>query len=41
MADSSLIKKLLIKPGQRMTIMNAPEGYTEKLGSLPGWCDVY
>jgi hypothetical protein len=35
MAQSSLIKKLRIKPGQRITIMNAPPGYLEQLGDLP------
>ena len=35
MADTTLVKKLGIKPKQRMVIMNAPEGYLEQLGSLP------
>lgn len=35
MAPSSLVKKLLIKPGQRMLILNAPSGYHQALGELP------
>lgn len=35
MADNSLAKKLLIKPGHRVAIVNAPAGYLDQLGSLP------
>lgn len=35
MADSPLAKKLLIKPGQRVVIINPPPGYLEELGQLP------
>jgi len=35
MAQSSLIKKLRIQPGQRVTIINAPAGYLDQLGDLP------
>ncbi len=35
MADTPLIKKLGIKPKQRVVILNAPEGYLEQLGALP------
>ena len=35
MAQSSLLKKLRIKPGQRLLILNSPSGYVESLGSLP------
>jgi hypothetical protein len=35
MPDSSLSKKLLIKPGYRIVIVNAPEGFTDILGPLP------
>lgn len=35
MADSSLAKKLLIKPGQRMVVINPPPGYLDELGPLP------
>lgn len=35
MAESSLIKKLGIKPGQKILILNAPEGYMQTLGTLP------
>ena len=34
MADTSLIKKLGIKPKQRVLILNAPEGYSEQIGTL-------
>jgi ribosomal protein L25 (general stress protein Ctc) len=35
MANPLLIKKLLIKPGMRLAILNPPAGYVEGLGSLP------
>lgn len=35
MADSSLVKKLQIKPAYRLAIINPPPGYLEKLGPLP------
>ena len=31
MAQSSLVKRLRIKPGQRLLILNPPEGYIESL----------
>jgi hypothetical protein len=34
-ADNPLIKKLMIKPGQRIILINPPEGYAEKLSPLP------
>jgi hypothetical protein len=34
MADTSLNKKLGIKPKQRLLILNAPEGYAEQIGTL-------
>ena len=34
MADASLIKKLGIKPKQRLIILNAPEGFFEQIGTL-------
>jgi hypothetical protein len=34
MIDTSLIKKLGIKPRQRLIILNAPEGYAEEIGTL-------
>lgn len=40
MATSSLIKKLQIKPGQRMVIINAPAGYTEQLDPLPDGAEL-
>ncbi|MDP2663049.1 MAG: hypothetical protein Q8R28_20225 [Dehalococcoidia bacterium] len=35
MADGSLAKKLLIKPGQTIIILNPPPGYLDELGQLP------
>lgn len=35
MADSSLTKKLQIKAGYRMVVVNEPEGFREMLGALP------
>lgn len=35
MADTSLAKKLGLKPGQHAVVLNAPEGYRERLGALP------
>jgi hypothetical protein len=35
MANPLLIKKLLIKPGMRLAVFNAPAGYLETLGPLP------
>jgi len=35
MANSPLAKKLLIKPGYRVIIINPPPGYIEALGELP------
>lgn len=40
MAESSLIKKLGIKPGQKMLIMNMPEGYMQTLGNLPKGAEI-
>jgi hypothetical protein len=34
MLDTTLIKKLGIKPKQRLLILNAPEGYSEQIGTL-------
>jgi hypothetical protein len=35
MPESGLIKKLRIQSGQRILIINPPEGYFEELGTLP------
>jgi hypothetical protein len=35
MADTSLAKKLVIKPNYRILLINAPEGYREHMGELP------
>lgn len=35
MEDTALIKKLLLKPGFRSIVLNAPDGFLAKIGSLP------
>ncbi len=35
MADTPLANRLRIKPGHRVLILNAPDGYVEALGPLP------
>ena len=35
MANSSLVKKLQLKAGQRAVIINPPPGYFDELGPLP------
>jgi len=35
MADGGLIKKLLLKPGQKAAVFNPPAGYLEGLGPQP------
>jgi len=34
MEDKSLLKKLLIKPGYRSMVVNPPDGYLARLGSV-------
>jgi hypothetical protein len=40
MAESALVKKLKLKPGQRAAIVNAPDGYLKELSPLPGGAQV-
>jgi hypothetical protein len=40
MALSLLVKKLRIRPGQRILILNAPSGHAESLGELPEGAEV-
>jgi hypothetical protein len=40
MADTSLAKKLGIKPDYKLLILNAPESYLETLGSLPEGTEI-
>lgn len=35
MPDNSLVKRLVLKPGYRFLLLNAPEGYRAQLGELP------
>ena len=35
MPDAALLKKLLIKPGQRVLVLHAPDGYLARLDPLP------
>ncbi|MFL5732839.1 MAG: class I SAM-dependent methyltransferase [Chloroflexia bacterium] len=41
MADTSPAKKLGIKPGHKLLIMSAPEGYISRLDPLPEGADVF
>ncbi len=40
MADTPLIKKLGIKPKNRVVILNAPEGFLKQLGALPAGVEL-
>ena len=40
MANSALIKKLGIKPGHGVLVLNASDGYIAGLGPLPDSADV-
>jgi hypothetical protein len=40
MAETPLVKKLGIKPGYKLLILNAPEGYLTTLGALPEGVEV-
>ena len=40
MADAVLLKKLLIKPGLKVSIVNAPPGYIDKLTPLPAGAEL-
>ena len=40
MAENPLAKKLLLKPGYRALVLQAPAGYREQLGELPGICGL-
>ncbi len=38
MSEKTLSQKLLIKPGNRLLLLNAPEGYAARLNDLPAGC---
>lgn len=40
MPESALARKLQIKPGHKIAIVNAPEGYREGLGQLPSGASI-
>ena len=40
MADQALIKKLGLKPKQRLCVLNAPAGYLDRLKPLPGGAEL-
>ncbi len=40
MAESSLTKKMKLKPGLHGAIINAPDGYMKELGPLPAGVEV-
>jgi hypothetical protein len=35
MSEMSLLKKLVVKPGYRLIIIDPPEGYLDRIGKLP------
>lgn len=35
MSESTLVKKLKLRPGHRGAVVNTPEGYLKQLGPLP------
>jgi hypothetical protein len=39
-ADNPLAKKLLLKPGQRAAVINAPPGYADRLQPLPAGVEL-
>lgn len=40
MADANLTKKLLIKPGMKVSIVNASAGYSDKFTPLPAGAEL-
>ena len=40
MANTPLARKLGMKPGQRVLVLNAPEGYREVLGEVPEGVEI-
>jgi hypothetical protein len=40
MSEAPLPRRLQIKPGQRIAILNAPDGYLKALGELPAQVSV-
>jgi hypothetical protein len=40
MVESSLVRKMKLKPGQRAAIVNAPDGYLKELRPLPASVQV-
>ena len=35
MSDKSIVQKLFIKPGNKILLINPPEGFQQQLGALP------
>ncbi len=35
MSDKSIAQRMFIKSGNRVIILNAPEGYTQTMGEIP------
>lgn len=40
MAETTIATKLLIKPGQSMLLLHAPENYRDQLGTLPEGVEI-
>jgi hypothetical protein len=41
MPESSLVRKLLLKPGYTLLILNAPDGYIQTLNPLPEGVEIH
>ncbi len=35
MSDKTIVQKMLIKPGHRFALLNAPDGYAQRMSDLP------
>ncbi len=40
MADIGLVKKLMLKPGQKAAVFSPPDGYLDRLSPLPGGTEL-
>jgi hypothetical protein len=40
MSEKSIAQKMLLKPGYRLLLVNAPDGYLQRLGELPAGAQV-
>jgi hypothetical protein len=40
MSEKTIAEKLLLKPGRRLLVLNAPAGYLERIGPLPDFARI-